>query len=112
MNPDHEIFKIVPSLYCQTPEENDFMIYWTMIKQLVFPLIAQLLTINKEDPINIIYFGGFDNSPQTLFQHLDASFNANDFHIGNTPSAIYEWFELNMHTDTQYRRINIYHATL
>ena len=93
MNQENEIFKIVPLPYNKTPEENDFMIYWAMIKQLIFPLIAPLMTKYKEDPINIIYIGGYDNSPHTLFKHLDASFKANDFHIGNTPAAIYEWFE-------------------
>lgn len=86
------IMKIVPMPYCKTPEENESLIYWRMIKKEVDPLIIQLITIHKEYPINIVYVGDYDKRPSTLFQHIDASFKANDFHVGNTPNNIYEWF--------------------
>ena len=99
INPNQKTFEIVPLPYCKIPEEDDRMTYWKMIKQLVFPRIAPFMTAKKEDPINIIYIAGYNNSPHILFQHLDASFKAknsegqNLFHVGNTPNAVYEWFE-------------------
>ena len=99
INPKQKTFEIVPLPYCKIPEEDDRMTYWKIIKQLVFSRIAPLMTANKEEPINIIYIAGYKNNPHILFQHLDASFKAENsgdqklFHVGNTPNAVYEWFE-------------------
>ena len=99
INPQQKTFEIVPLPYCKIPEEDDRMTYWKIIKQLVFSRIAPLMTANKEEPINIIYIAGYKNNPHILFKHLDASFKAETsgdqklFHVGNTPNAVYEWFE-------------------
>ena len=88
-NQINEILQFV----AERPEEWDPYRYWSWTNDQMCPIIEHIVTQYADFPINFIYIGSGQNSPYTLFQYVDKFFKDSDFHRGNTPNDIYEWFK-------------------
>ena len=86
-NPVNKISKFK----CEIPEEYDNFKYWSWINDQICPLIDHFIRIKNNDPINFIYIGDGDNTPNALYQYFEDFLKNSDFDISNTENEVYGW---------------------
>ena len=84
----------ISKLKCETPEEFDFSKYWSWINYQICPLIDHFIRNKTNNPINLIYIGDGDNSPNILYQYFQDFLKNSDFDISNTENEIYGWLSI------------------
>lgn len=81
----------ISKIKCETPEEYDNFKYWSWINNQICPLIDHFIRNKNNDPLNFIYIGDGDNTPNALYQYFEDFLKNSDFDISNTQNEVYGW---------------------